>query len=137
MAPSDTDAEQNVAKMKRIVYEVQEAGNFALIDEFTHPEFFNHTAEAGLPTDRSGVHAVMRYLHSVFSNIKMEIVHCVSQGNVISTHKILRGNQTGEFRGEAGDGKRKQLRIMDVVTVVDGMMKEHWSVLSKLEAVDE
>lgn len=137
MAPSDTDAEKNVASMHRIVYEVQEGAKYELLDEFVHPEFFNHTAEAGLPTDRSGVEAVMRYLHSTFGNVKMEILHCVSNGNVISTHKILRGDHNGEFQGQPADGKRKQMRIMDVVTVVDGKMKEHWAVLGKLEPADK
>lgn len=137
MAPSDTDAEKNVAYMTRIVYEVQQDGNYALIDELVHPDFYNHTAEAGLPNDRSGVHAVMQHIHGGFSNIKMEILHCTSQGNVISTHKILRGDHTGNFLGQAPDGNRKQMRIMDVVTVEDGLMKEHWATLGKLEVVEQ
>lgn len=137
MAPSDTNTEQNIANMHRIVYEVQERGDYAVLDEFVHPDFFNHTAEAGLPTDRTGVEAVMKYLHSTFGNVKMEIVHCVSDGNVIFTHKILRGDHNGEFQGQPGDGKRKQMRIMDVVTMVDGKMKEHWACLGKLEPADK
>jgi predicted ester cyclase len=135
MASSNADAERNVATMKRIVMEVQQDANYALIDEMTSPDFYNHTASGGLPTDRSGVHAVMQYIHSAFSNIKMEIVHCISQSDIIATNKVLYGDHTGEFLGNQPDGERKQMRIMDFVTVVDGQMKEHWAILGTLEEV--
>jgi predicted ester cyclase len=134
-APTTTTstAASNVALMHTIVFSIQQSANYALIDTLVHPSFINHTPAPGLPSDRTGVHAVMRYIHSAFANVKMEIVQCVSEGNVIATNKILRGDHVGEWLGSEPDGRRKRVRIMDFVTVQDGLMREHWATIGGLE----
>lgn len=57
----------------------------------------------------------------------MKIEHCVSNGNLIATNKTLTGTHVGNFAGKEGDGKRKMIRVMDFMTLEDGMIKEHWS----------
>lgn len=127
MSTKQTTPEENTALVRRMVDEVQEKADFSLIDQLMHPDFYNHTAYGGLPVDKSGVLATMTLLHEVFKDIKMEVIHCVCQGNVVATNKVLRGRQVGEWMGQPGTGKMMELGIMDFVTVEDGKIKEHWA----------
>lgn len=131
-------SEQNVAMMHRLVYEIQQEANYSLIPEVVAPNFFNHTAEAGLPSDRDGVLMVMQYLHSAFEGIKMHIDSCISVDDLIATNKTLTGKHVGDFAGEKADGQLKKIRIMDFVKVdQSGKITEHWACIRPAEVVKE
>ena len=129
------NAATNVATMRRFVIEVQQNGNFDLINEMTHENFFDHTAQPGQSPRRDGVHAIMRWIHSTITDLKIEIVHCISDGKVIATTKILRGKQVGEIFGKPATNAGIEFRIMDFLTVVDGKLKDHWATVSSIEDV--
>nr|OQO28949.1 hypothetical protein B0A51_05349 [Rachicladosporium sp. CCFEE 5018]OQO31932.1 hypothetical protein B0A51_01127 [Rachicladosporium sp. CCFEE 5018] len=129
MASTDAAA-ANVAQMHRFVTEVQQNGNFDLIDKLTHKDFVDHTAAQGQSPNIDGVHFIMRYIHSNIKDLKIEIVHCLSDGNVVATTKYLRGTQVGDLMGKPATNGPIELRIMDFMTVVDGQFKDHWATPS-------
>lgn len=126
-------AAENVAMMHRFVIEVQQNGNYDLIDELTHPDFFDHTAQPGQSPHLDGVHAIMKYIHSVVSELQIEIVHCISDGKTIATTKYLRGIQIGDILGKPATNKPIEFRIMDFLIVADGKLKDHWATVSAVE----
>lgn len=67
----------------------------------------------------------------------MRIDHCVAQNNTIATNKTLTGTHVGDWMGMPGDGRRKEVRIMDFVVVREGMVSEHWACLRPAEVVEE
>lgn len=136
MAEKSNDAAaSNVALMRRFVTEVQQNGKFDLIDELTHPNFFDHTAQPGQSPHLDGVHAVMRYIKSTIADLKIEMVHCISDGKVIATTKILRGKQVGDIFGKPATNGPIEFRIMDFLTVVDSKLKDHWATVSPIQDV--
>ncbi|KAK0804555.1 hypothetical protein LTR91_017059 [Friedmanniomyces endolithicus] len=122
-----------VARMRRFVIEIQQNGNFDLIDELTHPDFFDHTAAPGQSPHRDGVHAIMRYLHSTISEIKIDIIHSISDGKIVATTKVLRGKQVGDIFGKPATGKMVEMRIADFLTSEDGKFKDHWATISAVQ----
>ncbi|KAK6431905.1 hypothetical protein LTR95_011930 [Oleoguttula sp. CCFEE 5521] len=131
--PSTDAAAANVAQMHRFVTEVQQNGNFDLIDQLTHKDFVDHTAAQGQSPNIDGVHFIMRYIHSNIKDLKIEIVHCLSDGNVVATTKSLRGTQVGDLLGKPATNGPIEFRIMDFMTVVDGQFKDHWATVSAVE----
>ncbi|TKA77659.1 hypothetical protein B0A55_04617 [Friedmanniomyces simplex] len=132
---AESSAATNVALMRRFVTEIQQNGNFDLIDELTHPDFFDHTAQPGQSPHRDGVHAIMRYIHSTITDLKIEIIHCISDGKVVATTKVLRGKQVGEIFGKPATNGMIEMRIMDFLTAVDGQFKDHWATLGAIQDV--
>lgn len=114
--------------MRTFVEQVQEQGRLDLIDDFVRPDFRDRTAAPGQPADRSGLTAVTMAVHAAFSDLRVEIVHCVADGDLVATHKVFRGRHTGEWFGLAPSGNTVDLRIIDMVRFQDGQWAEHWSV---------
>jgi predicted ester cyclase len=130
--------EENIAMMHRLVFEIQQDAKYSLIPTLVAPNFVNHTAEAGLPNDISGVAMVMQYIHAAFSDIKMQIDSCICDNDLIATNKVLTGKHVGEFMGVKGEGEKKRVRIMDFVKVDgEGRIVEHWACIRPAELVEE
>ena len=132
MSTKTTTPEDNTAIMRRFITEVQEKGDISPIDELIHPNFYDHSREK---PGRDGPRAMIQSLHTGLSMIKIEVVHCISAGDVVATHKMLYGTHTGEFFGKAATGQKVQMRVMDYVRIEDGMIREHWATLGPVEVV--
>lgn len=132
MSQDSTAAAAAVAQMRRMVMEVQQDGNYALIDEFTHPDFFDHTAQPGASPRIDGVHWLMRYLHETISGLKIEIIHSISDGRIVATTKNFKGKQVKDLFGKPATQGPIEFRIMDFLTVVDGKFKDHWATVSPI-----
>lgn len=126
------DERSNVERMRLFVDQVQDKGRIDLIDELVHAEFRNHTAAPTQSPDRSGVRTVTAALHAAFSDFRAEILHCIGEGDLVATHKVFRGTQTGEWFGIAPSGKPVEWAVMDLVRYRDGLMVEHWAVVDAL-----
>ena len=122
------DQRSQAAGMRYFVEQVQEKGRLDLIDELVHPEFRNHTAEPGQRDDREGVRETMAALHGAFSDLRVEVLHCVGDGDLVATHKLFRGRHTGAWFGVPPSGNRVEFRVMDLVRYRDGQLFEHWAV---------
>lgn len=137
MAIGTATPEKNIAIMRRFIIEVQEKGDSSLVEELIHPEFCNHTPEGPSPEGRAAPRAMIKSLHSGLSEIKIEVVHCVSTGDIVATQKVIHGIHTGDFFGKAATGQRVQMRVMDFVRINDEMIAEHWATLGPLETFAE
>lgn len=122
-----------VALVKRFVLEIQQDGKFDIFPEVVHKDFVNYTSPPGADASYNGALQLMQHLHVALKDIKIEIVHCVSDGNVVATNKVLSGIYVGEFFGKQPTGKRMEVRIMDFISVVDGKLRDHWSNQGDIE----
>lgn len=129
--------DKNIALVRFLVTEVQQNGNFDLIDKYCHPDWFDHTPVLGMIGNRDGVHKVMRYLHSALSEIKVDIVQCVCTGDIVATNKVLSGKHVGELFGQPASNQRVQLRVMDFMRVHEGQLIEHWGCPGQVTLVSE
>ncbi|KAK5687716.1 hypothetical protein LTS10_001856 [Elasticomyces elasticus] len=140
---SPTTPAQNVALMRRFITDLQQNGDFTLVNEFFRDDFVNHTALPRMPTGREGVHNLLRYLHSALSEIQIEVVHCICEGNVVATTKVLRGKQVGEFfgrgvpesTGSGGPSGRIEMLVMDFMEVVEGRFGGHWATVGPVKDI--
>ncbi|MDV9171962.1 ester cyclase [Streptomyces sp. W16] len=124
----EPDQESNADRMRYFVEQVQERGRLGLIDELVHPGFRNHTVEPGQREDREGMRAIMAALHDAFSDLRVEVLHSVGDGDLVATHKLFRGRHTGAWFGVPPSGNRVEFRVMDLVHYRDGQLFEHWAV---------
>ncbi|MEW1827211.1 ester cyclase [Streptomyces sp. NPDC088196] len=130
--PQAPDQRSPTDRMRYFVEQVQEKGRLDLIDELVHPGFRNHTVEPGQRDDREGMRATMAALHEAFSDLRVEVLHCVGDGDgdgdLVATHKVFRGRHTGAWFGVPPSGNPVEFRVMDLVRYQDGQLSEHWAV---------
>jgi predicted ester cyclase len=124
--------ESNVERMRYFIEQVQEGGRFELIDELVHPGFRNRTIGPGQRDGLAGVHDFMTALHEAFSDLRIEILHCVGDGDLVATHKMFRGWYTGPWFGAPPSGEFVEFRVMDVIRFQEGQLIEHWAVIDAM-----
>jgi predicted ester cyclase len=120
--------EENVSFMARVITEVQQNHDHSKIDTYFHADLINHTPMPGLPPGREGVHILTSALAAAFPDGQMKVINSISQGDLVATTKTLTGTQKGELMGMPGDGKKKELLVMDFCRLKDGQIYEHWAV---------
>jgi hypothetical protein len=129
----------NIELVRMMVTEIQQNGNFDLIDQYISPDWIDRTPiMEWQDTSRTGVHSVMRYLHAGMKDMKIEIVHCVCTGDIVATNKILRGTQVQEMFGVKAIGEQIELRVFDVMRVDrKGQLCEHWGQPGPVKVISE
>ncbi|KUN03567.1 ester cyclase [Streptomyces yokosukanensis] len=122
----------NAERMRFFVEQVQEKGRLELIDELVRSDFRNHTVEPGQRADREGVRETVAAMHEAFSELRVEVLHCVGDGDLVATHKVFRGRHTGAWFGVPPSGNPVEFRVMDMVGYRNGQLAEHWAVADAL-----
>ena len=120
--------ESHTDRMRYFVEQVQRQGRLDLIDALVHPGFRNHTVVPGQRDDRQGVRETTAAMHEAFSGLRVEVLHCVADGDLVATHKLFRGSHTGAWFGIPASGNRVEFRVIDLVRYRDGQLFEHWAV---------
>lgn len=126
------ESEANVRRMLLFVEQVQQNGRLELIEDLVQPDFRNHTVEAGQRDDRAGVGETVAALHTAFSHLRVEVLHCLGDGDLVATHKVFHGRHTGPWFGAPPSGRPIEIRVMDLVRYRDGKWTEHWAVADAL-----
>ena len=120
--------DSNVERMRMFVERVQEQGRLELIEALVRPDFLNHTVEPGQRDDRAGIGETVAAMHEAFSDLRIEILHCLGDGEFVATHKVFRGRHTGPWFGIPPAGNPVEFRVIDLVRYRDEQWAEHWSV---------
>jgi predicted ester cyclase len=92
-------AEENKATVRRFVDEVQSGGNIDAIDELCSPEFVNHSAPPGVPSNCEGVKLVTAMFRQAFPDSYFTVEEMVAEGDKVATRKTFHGTHQGEFMG--------------------------------------
>lgn len=122
--------EENKAVVLRFNKEVIEGKNVQIMDEIFDPEFVNRTARPGFPTGAEGMRQTLSdFLWKTFSDLKIEILDQIGEGDKVTTRKIIHGTHTGEFLGKPATGKRIGIPIIDIVRLRNGKYLEHWNII--------
>jgi steroid delta-isomerase-like uncharacterized protein len=120
--------EENKAIVRRFVDEVQSKGNIDAIDELCSPEFINHSAPPGLPSNCEGIKQVTDMFRQAFPDSYFTVEDMVAEGDKVATRKTFHGTHQGEFMGIPPTGQRVSIGLIDIVRIVDGQVVEHWSM---------
>lgn len=121
-------AEENKALVRRFVDEVQSGGNIGAIDELCSPEFVNHSAPPGVPSNREGVKQVTAMFRQAFPDSYFAVEDMIAEGDKVATRKTFHGTHQGEFMGIPPTGQQVSIGLIDIVRIVDGRVIEHWSM---------
>ena len=122
-------AAQNKERQRLFVEVLQDRGEIDRVDEFVRPDFVNRTGRPGSPPGPEGVRAGLAAFRVGFPDHDAEVVHLVSEGDLVATYKTFTGTHTGDFLGIPPTGKRATIRVMDMVRYRGGRIAEHWSVV--------
>lgn len=62
------------------------------------------------------------------SDIKVVVEQQVAEGDLVTTHKLITGKQTGTLMGVPATGKEISIEVMDILKIQNGKITDHWGV---------
>jgi len=130
---SETDnhksqAEKNTANVKE-VYHAIETGDVSKLDNFTSPDFVDHSGGAG-DTEikgRDSIKAMLADMHNHFKDLRMDMIASATSddGAYNFTLVKLTGTTTDGSMGVPPNTKIEG-EAVNVSSIKDGMFTEHW-----------
>ena len=114
---------------RRFVDEVQAKGRLELVDDWLAEDAVDHTPPPGMPGNRETARQIFQMIRAAFPDHDAQIVHMISEGDLVATYKTFTGTHEGEFMGIPPTGRRATIRVMDFVRIREGKVAEHWNIV--------
>jgi predicted ester cyclase len=130
-------SEANKALIRRLVEEIQNQHNVNAFDEFFAPSFVNYDPLPGLPGTLEGAKQLHRILFAAFPDIKMTIHDQATEGDKVWTRKTASGTHQGEFFGIPATGRHVSWKIIDIMSIRNGKVTEHWVVADVMSLMQQ
>ncbi|MGK5114049.1 MULTISPECIES: ester cyclase [unclassified Geodermatophilus] len=120
--------EENKAVVRRFVEEFKNSGDEAVAAQLRSPDFVNHSAPPGAPRGPEGGPALFRARRTAFPDLAVTVDDMLADGDKVVTRQTFSGTHRGEYLGVPATGRRVSWPVIDIVTVVEGRITEHWAV---------
>jgi predicted ester cyclase len=125
----------NKAIVRRFVEEVQNQHNLAVMDELISPNIIDYSGQADPGIE--GWKRIFTFLFSAFPDVSLTIHKQLAEGDQVMTYKTLKGTHLGNFMGIPPTGKQVCVDLIDIFTVVNGKLTEHWKVVDDLAMLQQ
>jgi steroid delta-isomerase-like uncharacterized protein len=132
-----SETELNKSVIRRFVDEVQNKKDWDVYDELNGPEFVNHSAPPGIPSDREGGKIYLGAFLNAFPDCRFTVDDMIAEGDQVVTKKTFTGTHEAEFAGIPPTGKRVTLQFVDIMRVRDGRIVEHWLSMDQLSFMQQ
>lgn len=123
--------QENKALVRRFVEEVQNQHNLAALDVLYSPDFVDHSGITN-PPNREGSKQFFTVLFAAFPDMRFTIRQQLAEGDKVMTHKTFQGTHQGPFMGIPATGKQVAFDVIDIFTVANGNLTDHWAVADLL-----
>lgn len=117
------NAEHNQQVVRRVIEEVFNQGNFAVLPELFKPDFVEH--QFGLHATFAGMQKDVEYLRASFPDLHLTIEDIAALDDKVWIRMTARGTNTGGIMGPP-NGKRFEIAVFDELRFEDGKIVEHW-----------
>ncbi len=128
--------QENKALVRRFVEEVQNQHNLDALDELFSPDFVDHGGMTN-PPNLEGTKGFFTVLFAAFPDIRFTIRQQLAEGDKVMTHKTFQGTHQGQFMGIPATGKQVAFDLIDIFTLADGKITEHWVVADQLSLMQQ
>ncbi|MCC3296431.1 ester cyclase [Arthrobacter sp. zg-Y916] len=134
----DIELPESVGVLRRILFEGFSLGNTGIVDELCSPDLIEH--QFGLDGQGAAalerVREAIRQVHEAMPDLTYDLEDWATRGDTGWVRFYGRGTNTGPFFGPPS-GKHVELTVIDVATVVDGKITEHWGVPDRFSLLQQ
>jgi predicted ester cyclase len=123
--------------VNRMIQEIQNQKNVALVDELFSEDFINHTPVRGISTDRNGMRQLFSMTHIAFPDGALIVEDQASSADKVWTRKTFSGTHTGPLANTAPTGNKVAYTVFDILTIRDGRIVEHWGLADRLSLLGQ
>ena len=114
-----------------------------LLDKIHHPQGRNHAQAAfdlsrwpqEVPFGPREVQRTFEWLRRGFSNLRVEIIDLLAEGDKVMARVEMSGDHDREFVGLEPSGRSWRYQHVHIFRIEDGLIAEHWAVREDLKAM--
>lgn len=115
--------------VNRFIEEFQSGGNESAAEEILAQGFVDHTPFPGFGNTRQDVIRLFQMLRAAFPDLRAEVLEQLVDGDRVATRKTFHGTHEGPFAGMGPTHRKVAIRVMDIVRISGGQIREHWNVV--------
>lgn len=127
----------NKATVRRFYDEVLNERNAGLLDELAVEDYVEHDPFPGMGDGREQLKARVGGFFHAFDPLHFTIEDIIAEGDKVVVRWRNSGRDTGGFMGVPATGKEFGIAGIDVHTVRDGRLAEHWHVVDLLSQMQQ
>jgi len=121
--------EENKALARRVMADVVNTGNMALVDELVAPGFVRHDLGGGPDiVGPEGVKLLVAALRATFPDIQMTIEDVIAEGDKLVVRYTARGTHSGGIQGIAPTGRKVTWAGINIYRGEGGKVVETWQL---------
>jgi len=129
--------EENKAKVRRLVEQLVNKGDLAVVDEIFASTFVNHSPATGTTPDRQGIKQYITTVRSAFPDYHNVIEDLIAEGDRVAVRVICRGTHRAEFMGIAPTGKTVEFSAVSIFRFAGGKVVERWNNTDNLSLLQQ
>lgn len=130
-------AEENKAKIRRIIEEVANKGNMAVADEVIDKNYVYHGSGGQEYKGPEGFKQYMAAVRQAFPDVHMTIEDIVAEGDKVVHRARMKGTFKGEFMGMAPTGKQVDMSMINVSRFAGNKETEAWQYFDTLAMMQQ
>jgi steroid delta-isomerase-like uncharacterized protein len=127
----DPMSDQNKAHIRRVIEEVYNRGDLAVIDEVAARDLVIHAASQEIH-GRDGAKQYVAALRAGFPDLHFTVEDQIAEGDRVVTRWIARGTHRGTFQGVPPTGRQVRLAGTDIDRIIGGRVVECWAHVDEL-----
>ena len=112
-------SERNKAQVRRVIEEIYNRGDLAVIDELAASDLVIHASSQEI-RGRDGAKQYVAALRAGFPDLHLTVEGQVAEGDMVVTRWTARGTHTGAFQGISATGKAVRVAGTDIDRIIDG-----------------
>jgi len=129
--------EENKAMGRRIIEEVWNKGDLALVDELVSPNYIYHFPGREDIKGPEGLKQFVTMARTAFPDLHITIDDEIAEGDKVACRYTWRGTHKGEMRGIAPTGKQVTVTGIVITHCVGGKGVETWESTDNLSMMQQ
>ena len=125
-------SQDNKKVVARYYDEVLNGRKAAVLDELAVEDYVEHDPFPGQGNGRADLKARVQALQSAFDPLRFTVEDVIAEGDKVVVRWKNAGTHSGSFMGIPATNKTFSVAGIDVHTVRDGRIAEHWHVVDQL-----
>ena len=125
-------SEENKAIARRLIDELANKGNMAVIPELAAADFVSHQIGGEDVRGHEGLRQLMTMYRTAFPDLHMTVEDQIAEEDRVVTRWTARGTHKGDLQGIPPTGKQVTVTGIAIDRFVGGKIAEEWEVFDQM-----
>jgi predicted ester cyclase len=123
--------------VRRLVEQLVNKGDLAVVDEIFANTFVNHSPATGTTPDRDGIKQYITTVRTIFPDYHNVIEDLIAEEDRVAVRVICRGTHRAECMGIAPTSRSVEFSAVSIFRFAGGKVVERWNITDNLALLQQ